>query len=76
VLFCANFLFWGPFGVKEKLVVESIFHCIEKILTFLTPNKRKNNIKPESQSFQQVTEHGLHLFEQTTHKILHVTAFG
>jgi len=64
-MFCDNFFFWGPLGVKEKLLVENIFHCVEKILTSLTPDKRKNNNKPKSQSFEHMREHGLHLFELT-----------
>jgi len=71
-IFCfGDLLVW-----RKKLVLKSIFHCVEKILTFLTPNKRKNNNKPKSQSFEQVTEHGLHLFQQTAHKELHVTPSG
>jgi hypothetical protein len=61
---------------RKKLIVKSIFHCVQKILTFLTPDKRKSISKPKSQSFEQVREHGLHLFQQTTHQILHVTPSG
>jgi len=74
--FVTIFCFRALLVWRKKLIVKSIFHYIEKILTLLTPDESKNNNKPKSQSFEGVREHGLHLFEQTTHKVLHVTPYG
>jgi hypothetical protein len=42
-----NFFCFGALLVwRKKLRVKNIFHCLEEILTFLTPNKGKITINP------------------------------